>query len=81
MIDRFIACVSLWNMVSSLKTNEKLLSEALELGHFRTKKETVNQALAEFVQYRKQLQMLDWQGRVEFFKDYDYKKLRNSGWN
>lgn len=65
-------------MATNLKIDEELLKEALKLGHFKTKKATVNQALAEFVQHRKQLQLLDWQGKVEFFEDYDYKKLRNA---
>ena len=65
-------------METNLKIDEKLLDEALQLGNFRTKKEAVNQALTEFVQHRRQLQILDWQGKVEFFQDYDHKKLRNS---
>ena len=65
-------------MASNLKIDEQLLNEALQVGQLKTKKATVNQALTEFVQNRKQLQLLDWQGKVEFFEDYDYKKLRNS---
>ena len=65
-------------MPTNLKIDEKLLDDALRLGSFRTKKEAVNQALTEFVQHRRQLQILDWQGKVEFFQDYDHKKLRNS---
>ena len=65
-------------MATNLKIDEKLLDDALRLGNFRTKKEAVNQALTEFVQHRKQLQILDWEGKVEFFQDYDHKKLRNS---
>lgn len=64
-------------MATNLKIDEKLLDDALRLGSFRTKKAAVNQALAEFVQHRRQLQILDWQGKVEFFQDYDHKKLRN----
>ncbi len=64
-------------MATNLKIDDKLLEEALRLGQFRTKKEAVNQALTEFVQHRKQLEILDWEGKVEFFNDYDHKKLRN----
>lgn len=65
-------------MATNLKIDENLLEEALKLGRFRTKKEAVNEALAEFVQHRKQLSILDWEGKVEFFEDYDHKKLRKA---
>ena len=45
-------------MATNLKIDDKLLEEALRLGQFRTKKEAVNQALTEFVQHRKQLEIL-----------------------
>ena len=65
-------------MATNLKIDESLLNEALRLGRFKTKKETVNQALQEFVQHRKQLKILDWEGKVEFYEGYDYKALRNA---
>ena len=67
-------------MATNLKIDEALLEEALKLGRFRTKKEAVNEALAEFVQHRKQMQILDWEGKVDFYEDYDYKKLRAKRW-
>jgi Arc/MetJ family transcription regulator len=65
-------------MPTNLKIDEKLLNEALRLGHFKTKKDAVNQALEEFVQHHRQAEILQWQGRVDFFEDYDYKELRKS---
>lgn len=65
-------------MATNLKIDDRLLEEALRLGQFRTKKEAVNQALTEFVQQRKQLEILDWEGKVEFFDDFDQRKLRKS---
>ena len=65
-------------MATNLKINEELLAEALRLGKFRTKKDTVNQALTEFIQHRRQLEILEWEGKVEYFEDYDYKKLRKT---
>lgn len=64
-------------MATNLKIDLNLLAEAKELGGFRTKKETVNEALAEFIRHRKQMRILDWAGKVEFHEDYDYKALRN----
>lgn len=63
-------------MATNLKINEGLLKEALRLGRFKTKKDAVNQALEEFVQHRRQAQILQWEGKVDFFEDYDHKELR-----
>jgi Arc/MetJ family transcription regulator len=63
-------------MPTNLKIDENLLSEALRIGGFKTKKETVNQALAEFIQHRKQLEILNFKGKIEYFEDYDYKNAR-----
>ncbi len=64
-------------MATNLKIDDSLLDEARELGGFPTKKETVNSALAEFIQHRKQLELLKLEGTVDFFEDYDPKKLRS----
>ena len=63
-------------MATNLKIDDRLLCEALRIGGFKTKKETVNQALTEFIQHRKQLEVLSLRGKVEFFEDFDYKKSR-----
>ena len=63
-------------MATNLKIDEALLDEARDLGCFSTKKETVNTALAEFIQHRKQLELLKLEGSIDFFDDYDPKKLR-----
>ncbi len=65
-------------MATNLKIDENLLADAVEAGHFKTKKEAVNQALAEFVQRRKQLQMLELEGTIDFFEGYDYKAARRA---
>ena len=63
-------------MATNLKIDEQLLADALKLGGFKTKKDTVNKALEEFVQHRRQIQILELEGAVEYFDDYDYKKAR-----
>ena len=63
-------------MATNLKIDPHLLDEAKRVGHFRTKKDAVNQALTEFIQHRKQLDILDFEGKIEFFEDYDHKALR-----
>ena len=63
-------------MATNLAIDDLLLTQALELGHFRTKKETVNSALKEFVEKRKQLEVIDLFGTIDFDESYDYKKAR-----
>jgi len=64
-------------MATNLKIDPDLLDEAKRVGRFKTKKDAVNQALTEFIQHRRQIDILDWEGKVDFFKDYDHKALRN----
>ena len=47
------------------------------MGNFRTKKETVNSALKEFIERRKQLEILQLRGAITYRADYDHRKLRN----
>jgi len=63
-------------MPSNLAIDDKLLDEALHLGGHRTKKATVNEALKEYVQRRKQLKILDLFGQIDYDPDYDYKEQR-----
>jgi hypothetical protein len=61
---------------TNLAIDDRLIEEARELGHHRTKKEAVNAALDEYVRYRKQLKILDLVGKIEYYDDYDYKQAR-----
>ena len=63
-------------MATNLAINDQLLTDALEIGGFRTKKDTVNAALEEFIQRRKSEDLIDLFGKIEFEENYDYKKLR-----
>ena len=63
-------------MATNLQIDDALLLEAQELGDFKTKKETVNHALREFVERRKQLMILELEGQIDYYDDYDYKKQR-----
>ncbi|NQZ59502.1 MAG: type II toxin-antitoxin system VapB family antitoxin [Lentisphaeraceae bacterium] len=64
-------------MATNLAIDNQLLEQALELGNFKTKKETVNSALKEFVEKRKQLEVINLFGTINFDESYDYKKARN----
>lgn len=63
-------------MATNLALDDKLIEEAVRLGGHRTKRETVTEALQEYVQRRKQLRVLELFGKVEFDPSYDYKKAR-----
>jgi len=64
------------NMATNLAINTELLEEALLISGLNTKKDTVNQALTEFVQRRKQREITELFGSLPCDKDYDYKKGR-----
>jgi Arc/MetJ family transcription regulator len=63
-------------MRTNIVLDERLVKKAMKLSHKRTKKELVNQALKEFVENRKRLNLMDLAGKIEFAKDYNYKALR-----
>ena len=64
-------------MATNLSIDTQLLDEALSVGGLPTKKDTVNQALAEFVQRRKQREIVQLFGQMSPDEDYDYKKGRD----
>jgi Arc/MetJ family transcription regulator len=65
-------------MPTNLHIDTELLEEAQRLGRHRTKRETVNEALREYIQYRKRLEAVKAFGTIDFDPDYDYKKMRNA---
>ena len=64
-------------MATNLAINDQLLTYALEVGGFKTKKETVTAALEEFIQKRKAEDLISLFGKIEYESDYDYKAMRN----
>lgn len=64
-------------MPTNLAIDDDLLAEAMELGKLPTKKATVNAALQEYVQRRRQIKTIELFGTFDFDPDYDYKKERN----
>ena len=63
-------------MATNLAINETLLNKALDIGGFRSKKDTVNAALEEFIRRRKAEDVINLFGTVEYENDYNYKKMR-----
>ena len=65
-------------MPTNLAIDDSLLEEAQKLGEHRTKRETVNAALDEYIRRRKQQQILSLFGKIEYQPDYDYKRERKA---
>ena len=63
-------------MRTNIVLDDSLVKEALKVSRVKTKKELVNQALREFVESRKRLNLMDLFGKIEFAKNYNYKALR-----
>jgi len=60
-------------MATNLAIDKELLEEALRIGGFKTKKETVNVALKEFINRRKRKDILKVFGKIQMVEDYSYK--------
>ena len=65
-------------MATNLAIDERLLEEALKVGKHKSKKDTVNEALKEYVMRRKRRDILSLFGKVEMEPSYDYRKERNA---
>jgi Arc/MetJ family transcription regulator len=65
-----------YRMPDSLDIDDALLEKALELGGHRTKRETVNEALKEYVARRKRLKVLEAFGSLDFDPKYNHKQSR-----
>jgi Arc/MetJ family transcription regulator len=63
-------------MATNLDIDQRLLAQAKRMGKHKTKKEAVNAALAEYVQRRNQLGIIEMFGTVAYDPDYDYKAQR-----
>lgn len=63
-------------MATNLAIDDNLLEEARIVGKHATKKAVVNEALAEYIQRRKQAEIIGLFHSVEYDPDYDYKTER-----
>ena len=63
-------------MATNLAIDDNLLEEARIVGKHATKKAVVNEALAEYVQRRKQAEIINLFHKVDYDPDYDHKEQR-----
>ena len=65
-------------MPTNLAIDDRLLAEAQKAGRHKTKRDTVNAALKEYVQRRKQQEILSVFGTIDYDSRYEYKRERSS---
>lgn len=63
-------------VATNLEIDKKLIDEALKLGNQKTKRAVVEEALKEYVERRKQREIIKLFGSIEYENDYDYKEQR-----
>ena len=63
-------------MATNLALDDKLITKAKKVGRHKTKKEAVTAALKEYIAHKKQLEIVDLFGTVDFDNEFDYKKAR-----
>jgi Arc/MetJ family transcription regulator len=64
------------HMPTNLALDDRLIEQVQKLGRHRTKKAAVTAALDEYIQRRKQRDVLRLFGTIEYQKTYDYKRER-----
>jgi len=63
-------------MATNLAIDDWLIEEAKLVGKHRTKKSAVTEALLEYIQRRKQSEILRIFHSIDYDQDYDHKKQR-----
>ena len=63
-------------MRTNVVIDDALLNEAFKYTGLRTKKDLVNEALREFVEHHKRMDLRKLRGNIQFQKENDYKGLR-----
>ena len=59
-------------MNTQLQIDDQLLQEALTLGKHQNQQTLVEEALKEYIQHRKQAQILELFGTIEYNENYEY---------
>jgi len=63
-------------MPTNLAIDDSLILEAQKIGRHKTKKAAVTEALKEYIQRRKQMEILKLFGTIDYDPDYNYKESR-----
>ncbi len=65
-------------MTTNIEIDDKLLKEARRLGGHRTKAEAAAEALAEYIEQRKRLEIFKLFGTIDYDPSYDIKRERRA---
>jgi hypothetical protein len=63
-------------MPTNLDLDDELIENARKIGNHKTKKGVVTEALVEYIQRRKQSQITELFGTIDYDTEYDYKEQR-----
>ncbi len=64
-------------MRTNIVLNDHLVVEAFKYAeNIKTKKDLIEMAIKEFIKIKKIKDIRDLRGKIQFCKDYDYKKMR-----
>ncbi len=63
-------------MPTNLAIDDRLIEEARRVSKHKTKKAVVTEALEEYIQRHKQVEIIDLFHTVDFDPEYDYKEQR-----
>ncbi len=64
-------------MRTNIMIDDGLMKEAMDLSRAKTKKAVIHEALGEFVNQRKRLELKEIKGKIKFASRYNYKKMRS----
>jgi Arc/MetJ family transcription regulator len=65
-------------MRTNIVIDDSLLAEAFSLSKAKTKKELIHEALCELIRLRKRKDLTELAGKIQFYENFDHKKLRKS---
>jgi len=63
-------------MPTNLAIDDRLIEQAKRLGRHKSKKDTVNAALDEYIRRRKQAALIPLFGTIDYDPEYNYKRER-----
>jgi hypothetical protein len=64
-------------MATNVHLDEDLIAEAQRFGKHSSKRATIEDALREYIQRRKQLEVIQLFGKIDYDDSYDYKSARH----
>ena len=65
-------------MRTNIVIDDELLEQAFSLSRARTKKDLIHEALREYVRMKKVKDLTELAGSIEFYEEFNHKKLRKS---